>query len=89
MLRARVFIAGLVLGGAGLGAFSPAASAATLVSPAAGSVASSTPEFVVALAAGDDPLQVQVSTSPAQNIAGFTDRTGVCTPAVSGNRATT
>jgi hypothetical protein len=87
MLRARVFIAGLVLGGAGLGAFSPAASAATLVSPAAGSVAGPTPAFVVALAAGDDPLQIQVSTSAAQNIAGFSDRTGVCTPAVTGNRA--
>lgn len=86
MLRARLFIAGLVLAGAGLGVTSPAAVAATLVSPAAGSVASPTPEFVVALAAGDEPMQVQVSTSAAQNIAGFVDRTALCTPAVTGNR---
>lgn len=87
MLRARLFVVGLVLAGAGLGAASPAALGATLVSPAAGSTASPTPEFVVALAAGDDPLQVQVSTSAAQNIVGFADRTAVCTPAVAGNRA--
>lgn len=87
MLRARLFVAALVAGGAGFGTGSPAASAATLVSPAAGSVASPTPEFVTALAAGDSPLQIQVSTSSAQNIAGFVDRTGVCSPVVTGNRA--
>ena len=87
MVRARLFVVGLVLAGAGLGATSPAAFAATLVSPAAGSVASPTPQFVAALAAGDGPMQVQVSTSSAQNIVGFTDRTAVCTPAVTGNRA--
>jgi hypothetical protein len=87
MLRVRWFIVALVLAGAGHGIASPPALAATPVSPAAGSVASPTPEFVVALAAGDDPMQVQVSTSPAEYIAGFPDRIGVCTPAVSGNRA--
>jgi hypothetical protein len=82
-----VFIAGLVLGGTGFGLASPAASAATLVSPAAGSVASPAPVFVAALAAGDQPLQVQVSISSAQNIVGFVDRAGTCTPAVTGSRA--
>jgi hypothetical protein len=87
MLRARLFVAGLVLAGAGLGVASPAALGATLVSPAAGSVASPTPVFVAALAAGDQPLQVELSTSSAQNIVGFTNRTATCTPAVTGNRA--
>lgn len=87
MLRARRFVVGLVLAGTGLGVASPVALGATLVSPAAGSTASPTPEFVAALKPGDSPLQVEVSTSPAQNIAGFSDRTAVCTPAVAGNRA--
>lgn len=87
MLRARVFIAGLVVGGAGLALASPPALAATPVSPAAGSVASPTPEFAATLAAGDESMQVQVSTSSAQSVAGFVDRTAVCTPAVTGSRA--
>lgn len=87
MLRARFFIAGLVLAGTGLGFASPPALGATLVSPAAGSVAGPTPVFVTALAAGDQPLQIEVSRSPAQSIVGFADRLATCTPAVAGNRA--
>ena len=87
MLRARVLVASLVLAGAGLGVASPAARAATPVSPAAGAVTSPTPEFVATLKSGDEPMQVEVSTSSAENAAGFVDRTAVCTPAVTGNRA--
>ena len=64
-----------------------AAVAATPFSPAAGSVTSVTPEFVISLAAGDDPAEVQVSTSPQTTSIGFVSQTAICFPTRSGARA--
>src|SRR4051794_36196432 len=58
-----------------------AALAATPVSPTAGAAAPANPTFVAALAPGDTPLQVQVSTAPTGS------DSGICFPSRDGDRA--
>lgn len=76
--RARLY-ASLTVVAASLALTQPAVGA-TPVSPAAGATTSPNPVFVAKLAAGEDALEFQVSTSTQMTSTGFSDKTGFCFP---------
>jgi hypothetical protein len=63
------------------GAAAPLASG---VSPARGAVVTPSPVFVAAVIRGDQPLEIQVATSPAVTAIGFRANVGFCFPVRSG-----
>jgi hypothetical protein len=63
---------------------SAAAPLASAVSPARGAVVSPSPVFVAAVIPGDQPVEIQVATSPAVTAIGFRTNVGFCGPVRSG-----